>query len=279
MDFIRSFKTGIDIGEDFITPTYSSANFSIRHDPLYYRPTTTALPYFEFAKRLYAAQYVYIGSIFSFTSPETFEQNLREMYNREPDFSDLRDRLNYCQILIILAFGQMYSVNQWTSNDGPPGFEFFQQAMYLLPDIHERPSVTFVEVLSLIGYFFQNLNRRDAAFLYVRDPIMFVEGFMLTISRLDWLCVWLYRWVCIRKFRMRHLMTKPANIDDVYGGQFIVWIGRDGLPIGSTKPDVDVGRILCVKSGNPLTIADQDIGVHPPSRLVRRCQCSVQGPF
>lgn len=170
MDFIRSFKTGIDIGEDFITPAYSSSgNFSIRQDSLYYRPTTTALPHFEFAKRLYAAQYVYIGSIFSFTSPEAFERNLREMYNREPDFSNLKDRLNYCQILVILAFGQMYSVNQWTSNDGPPGFEFFQQAMHLLPDIHERPSVTFVEVLSLIGYFFQNLNRRDAAFLYASN--------------------------------------------------------------------------------------------------------------
>lgn len=110
------------------------------------------------------------------------------MYDREPDFSDKRDCLLYCQIFIILAFGQMYSINQWTSYDGPPGFEYFQQAMNLLPDIHEQPSVTFVEVLSLVGYFFQNLNRRDAAFLYVTSspsPFKYHEKYLTNIF-IDW---------------------------------------------------------------------------------------------
>lgn len=35
-------------------------------------------------------------------------------------------------------------------------------------------------------------------------------------------------------------------------------------------------RILCVKSGNPLTIADQDIGVLPPSRLVSFILASLE---
>lgn len=167
LDFVRSFKIGLDIGEDFITPSYTSTNFSIK--PNAHRPNgnLAPLPPFHFAMRLYTAQYAYIGTIFAFTTPETFEKNLRDMYSSDVDFSDRRQRLIYCQVLVILAFGQMYSVNQWTSHDGPPGFEYFQKAMYLLPDIHEQPSVTFVEVLSLIGYFFQNLNRRDAAFLYV----------------------------------------------------------------------------------------------------------------
>lgn len=59
------------------------------------------------------------------------------------------------------------SVNQWNSPNGPPGFDFFMQALEFLPDIHEEGSVLFVEVLSLVGYFMQNLHRRDAAFLYV----------------------------------------------------------------------------------------------------------------
>ncbi|EER44181.1 C6 transcription factor [Histoplasma capsulatum H143] len=150
LDFVRSFKTGLDIGEDFVTPAYNScSNFSIRANAHQAKPFTTLLPPFPFAKRLYAAQYSYIGTIFSFTSPETFEKNIREMYDREVDFTNKRDCLRYCQIFIILAFGQMYSINQWTSYDGPPGFEYFQQAMSLLPAIHEQPSVTFVEVLSL----------------------------------------------------------------------------------------------------------------------------------
>jgi hypothetical protein len=65
----------------------------------------------------------------------------------------------------------MYSVNEWSGPDGPPGFEYFMQALQLLPDIHEEGSVLFVEVLSLVGYFMQNLNRRDAAFLYVSPEV------------------------------------------------------------------------------------------------------------
>lgn len=151
-------------------PTQSRTNFSVhRRQSQNHGQLTIPLPPFAFAKRLFAAQYAYLGTIFSFTDPVSFEENLKEIYDRRPDFSDKNDCLIYCQILLILAFGQMYSVNQWTSHDGPPGFEYFQQAMQLLPDIHEQGSVTFIEVLSLVGYFFQNLNRRDAAFLYVSD--------------------------------------------------------------------------------------------------------------
>ncbi|OAT03730.1 hypothetical protein BDBG_16104 [Blastomyces gilchristii SLH14081] len=234
LDFVRSFKAGLDIGEDFITPTYNSnSNFSIRTNAHQSRPSATLLPPFPVAKRLYAAQYAYIGTIFSFISPETFEKNIREMYDREPDFSDIGDRLRYCQIFIILAFGQMYSINQWMSYDGPPGFKYFQQAMNLLPDIHEQPSVTFVEVLSLVGYFFQNLNRRDAAFLYIELALRMAISLGL------------------------HQEVSDNSLDDhAREHRRRLWWSVYSLD-----------RILCVKSGNPLTIADEDIGVLPPSRL------------
>ncbi|KAG5297274.1 C6 transcription factor [Histoplasma ohiense] len=234
LDFVRSFKTGLDIGEDFITPAYNScSNFSIRANAHQAKPFTTSLPPFPFAKRLYAAQYSYIGTIFSFTSPETFEKNIREMYDREVDFTNKRDCLRYCQIFIILAFGQMYSINQWTSYDGPPGFEYFQQAMSLLPAIHEQPSVTFVEVLSLVGYFFQNLNRRDAASLYIELALR-----MAILLGL-------------------HQEVSDDTLDDhAREHRRRLWWSVYSLD-----------RILCVKSGNSLTIADEDIGVFPPSRL------------
>ncbi|OAX82314.1 hypothetical protein ACJ72_03336 [Emergomyces africanus] len=234
LDFVRSFRTGLDIGEDFITPTYnSSSNFSIRPKAPQLRSSATSLPPFSIAKRLYADQYAYIGTIFSFTSPETFERNIREMYDREPEFSDVKGCLLYCQIFIILAFGQMYSINQWTSYDGPPGFGYFQQAMNLLPDIHEQPSVTFVEVLSLVGYFFQNLNRRDAAFLYIGWALRMAISLGL------------------------HQEVSDDSLDDhTREHRRRLWWSVYSMD-----------RILCVKSGNPLTIADEDIGVLPPSRL------------
>jgi proline utilization trans-activator len=165
-------------------PKRSSFSVHRRSSQPLSRPTVS-LPPFDFAKRLYAAQYLYIGTIFAFTDPESFEENLREFCDRPPDFSDRNDRLSYCQTLLILAFGQMYSVNQWTSHDGPPGFDYFQQALQLLPDIHEQGSVIFVEVLSLIGYFFQNLNMRDVAFLYVSLPSL-CACYKYILTFLDW---------------------------------------------------------------------------------------------
>lgn len=155
---------------------------------------------------------------------DSFEENLHEIYDRKVDVTDKDDCLVYCEILLTLAFGQMYSVNQWTSNDGPPGFEYFQQAMQLLPGLHEQGSVTFIKVLSLVGYFFQNLNRRDAAFLYVRDiPLRIVFSNM---DRLAWHCVWQYQWGYIRRFPIRILTTGLENTDGGCGGRCTVWIGR-----------------------------------------------------
>ena len=138
-------------------------NLCLRRDP----NPHLALPPFDTARRWYAVQFAYIGSIFCFIQPKYFEDRLAEVYSRSPDTTNREDCLLYCQILLILAFGQMYSLNEWAGNDGPPGFSYFQAALKLLPDIHEEGSVLFVEVLGLTAYYMQILNRRDAAFLYI----------------------------------------------------------------------------------------------------------------
>ncbi|GAB1197686.1 hypothetical protein APSETT444_006988 [Aspergillus pseudonomiae] len=126
------------------------------------------LPPLEFAKRLFWVQYAYIGTIFSLIHPQDFEERLQVVYNQPPDFSNRELCLVYCQALLVIAFGLMYSVNQWSGDDGPPGFKYFKHALRFLPDIHEEGSIFFVEVLCYVAYYMQNLNRRDAAFLYVR---------------------------------------------------------------------------------------------------------------
>ncbi len=157
-------------------PTYNDAAWPTR------RPSSSLLPQlppYEHAKQLYAAQHAYIGTIFSFLNPTTFGEHLRNVYSGPLDLSDRETCLIYCQVLLMFAYGQMYSINQWTGNDGPPGFSYFMQALKLLPDIHEEGSVLFVEVLSLVGYFMQDLNRRDATFSYVGHRVG-SRGFMLT---------------------------------------------------------------------------------------------------
>ena len=130
-------------------------------------PGLPALPPFEIARRLYRAQHAYIGTIFAFVSPAAFEDRLERVYSRALDPSDQEERLIYCQILLILAFGQMYSINEWVAKDGPPGFEYFKHSLDFLPNVYEQGSVLFVEVLSYVAYFMQTINRRDAAYTMI----------------------------------------------------------------------------------------------------------------
>lgn len=118
-------------------------------------------------KRLFWAQYGYIGTIFDFLQPDDFQKRLDQVYYQPPDLSNRDMCLVYCQILLVFSFGLLYSINQWSGVDGPPGFFYFQHALRFLPDIHDEGSILFVQVLSYVGYYMQNLNRCDAAFLYV----------------------------------------------------------------------------------------------------------------
>jgi len=128
----------------------------------------------------------------------------------------------------------MYSVNQWESEDGPPGFDFFMDALQYLPEFHEEGSVLFIEVLSLAGYFMQTLNRRDAAFLYVGIAMRMAIALAL------------------------HQESSDPNIDDIQKEhRRRLWWSVYSLD-----------RILCAKSGFPITIMDNDIGVAAPSRLL-----------
>ncbi|KAK5955665.1 Transcriptional activator [Knufia fluminis] len=121
------------------------ANLALRRE---HNPLLPPLPPFDTAKRWYAAQFVNVGSIISFIQPKYFDERLAEVYSRSPDTSSREDCLLYCQVLLILAFGQMYSINEWAGDEGPPGFKYFQAALKLLPDIHEDGSVLILCVKS-----------------------------------------------------------------------------------------------------------------------------------
>lgn len=191
------------------------------------------LPPLDIARQLYAAQYTYIGTIFSFTDPTAFEKLLLEAYRGPPELGNRDACLAYAKLLVILAFGKMYSVNQWIDYNGPPGFEYFTCALDLLPDVHEEGNILFVETLALVGYFMQNLNRRDAAFLYIGMALRMA----ITLGL--------------------HQETSSLDLDEAAKEhRRRVWWSVYSLD-----------RIHSVKSGNPITIYDEDIGVAFPSKL------------
>ncbi|KAJ5593805.1 uncharacterized protein N7459_000013 [Penicillium hispanicum] len=220
----------------------SSTNLAWDVRPLYDDPsslrrpmgdTIPPLPPFEFAKRLFWVQYAYIGTIFSLIHPAQFEERLDFIYHQPPDFSHRETCLVYCQALLVIAFGLMYSVNQWSGDDGPPGFKYFKHALRFLPDIHEEGSIFFVEVLCYVAYYMQNLNRRDAAFLYIGLALRMAISLGLhqevshpDISEAD-------------RNRRRRAWWSVYSLD----------------------------RLLSVKSGNPITIHDEDIGTPWPATV------------
>ncbi|POR32016.1 Uncharacterized protein TPAR_07755, partial [Tolypocladium paradoxum] len=202
------------------------------------------LPPVDMARRLFAAQYMYIGTIFAFTDPrDAFERLLLEAYGGPPDPSDKDACLEYAKVLLVLAFGQLYSVNQWVDFRGPPGFDYFTDSLNLLPETHEEGSMLCVETLALAGYFMQNMNRRDAAFQYIGKAL-----------------------------RMAISLGLHQEVSPHYCGSSSS--SHQGLDEAAREHRrrvwwsiYSLDRILCVKSGNPITIQDEDIGVDLPSRL------------
>ncbi|CAK7273778.1 Transcriptional activator [Sporothrix epigloea] len=207
------------------------------------------LPPIDIARQYFHAQHMYIGTIFAFTDPATFDRQLCTAYDGPlgPLAENTEACLTYAKILMILALGQLYSVNR-TSNGGDnrsgatgtgemdtlPGLGYFAHALALLPDIHEPGSILGVETLAYVGYYFQNINRRDAAYLYIGLALRMAVNLGLhqessTSSALSEM----------EKEHHRRVFWSIYSLD----------------------------RILALKSGHPVAILDEDIGVNMLSQL------------
>ena len=225
-----SSPLNVELDIDKEIPTYNLQALRL------YRPSFTEveqLPPYAVAKRYFAAQHTMIGTIFAFVRLDEFEYQLQQAYAGPPDPDDLNACLVHCQVYLVMAFGQLYAVNQYMGSEGPPGFGFFTQALQDLPNIHDEPSMLFCGVLALVGYFMQILNRRDAAFLYLGVAQRMAISLAL------------------------HEEVSVPGLDDFTKEQR----RRTWWSIYS------LDRILCVKYGNPVTMHDEDISVALPSRL------------
>ena len=189
------------------------------------------LPPIELSQRLFRAQHAYIGTIFSFLDEGAFQARLERVYARCPDPNNREDCLSFCQILLVLAFGQMYSINQWVNHEGPPGFKYFKHALTFLPNVYEDASVLFIEVLSYVAYFMQTINRRDSAYLYIGIALRMAISLGLhqevSDPEID---------SCMREHRRR------------------VWWSLYSME-----------RLLSVTSGHPISIQDEDIDLLAPA--------------
>lgn len=203
------------------------------------------LPPLQVARRFFITQYSFIGPIFAFTeSKEEFEKSLSKAYHKLPDPTDVDACLEYAKLLLILAFGQMYSVNQWVDFRGPPGIAYFSEALGLLPETHEGGSLLCVECLALAGYFLQNMNRRDAAFQFIG------RAMRMAIS-----------------LGLHHDLEKSSRTANSSPPVMLIDEAAKERRRRTWWSVYSLDRIVSVKSGNPITIQDEDIGIGLPSRL------------
>lgn len=155
------------------------------------------------------------------------------MYASPPDPASRDDCLVYCQILLVFAFGQMYSVNQWTGTEGPPGFHYFKHALQFLPEAREDGSILFAEVLAYVAYYMQTINRRDSAYLYIGLALRMAISLGLHQEVLD------QDMDAYERERRRRLWWSTYSLE----------------------------RLLSVTSGHPISIGDDDIDVLLPSAV------------
>lgn len=74
-DLIRGVRPDTDSEIEDGLPPNRHGSFCVRgKDNQQSSEPSVSLPPFDVAKRLYAAQYAYIGTIFAFTDPESFEK-------------------------------------------------------------------------------------------------------------------------------------------------------------------------------------------------------------
>ncbi|KAJ5123784.1 fungal-specific transcription factor domain-containing protein [Penicillium atrosanguineum] len=192
---------------------------------------TPPLPPIEIAQRLYRDQHAYIGTIFSFLDESQFNQRLERAYEGLPDPNNIDECLVYCQILLVFAFGQMYSINQWVDKEGPPGFAYFKYALAFLPNVYEDSSILFIEVLSYVAYFMQTINRRDSAYLLIGISLRMAISLGL------------------------HQEISDKDIDnDTREHRRRLWWSTYSME-----------RLLCVTSGHPISIQDEDVDLLLPS--------------
>ena len=111
--------------------------------------TECSLPNKNYAKLLVRAVLRFVGGDHHLLLKKSFLDKLEETYQREV----LDDPVWLCRLFTVLALGELYSagrVGGLLKGPGVPGTGFFVKAMGFFQDMHEEPTVSYIETLLLM---------------------------------------------------------------------------------------------------------------------------------
>lgn len=145
-------------------------------------PGPATLPTRDHAIYLVGAARFHFGPAYHLLDEESFMANLHAFYDSSP--AEQRDRgdLWIIQFMLILAFGKSFTARRSHHNGhphhaSPPGIDIFCRALWLLP--HQtalwRDPMISVEILCCISMYFNSLDHRMEAHLYVSYLVIFTK--------------------------------------------------------------------------------------------------------
>lgn len=119
--------------------------------------TDCNLPNKNYARLLVRAVLRFIGGDHHLLLKKSFLRRLDETYQLEV----LDDPVWLCRLFTVLALGELYSARgaQGTANGhGVPGTDFYVKAIGFFQDLHEEPTVSYIEALLLLVSTISTLN-------------------------------------------------------------------------------------------------------------------------
>ncbi|PLB48464.1 hypothetical protein P170DRAFT_411341 [Aspergillus steynii IBT 23096] len=129
--------------------------------------TEICIPSMEESQQLLDQFLFYLGISQHFFDSRRFLDSLMLLY-QSPEMREQQKRtMWYIEYLLVMAMAKLIYVDQPTSHI--PGVDFFNEALRLLPPLHELGDhgVIAVEILTLIATYMQWCDRKHAAYLHI----------------------------------------------------------------------------------------------------------------
>ena len=118
------------------------------------------------AQRYLSTMLASIGRLQHLAEPGILNQRLSETYQPGPGRVE---GLWYVQLSLVFAIGRLLDGEAPDVDDQPPGYEYFLQAMDLLPNacVLQGAESLGIEITAMITFYLQCSERKDDAYVYV----------------------------------------------------------------------------------------------------------------
>lgn len=152
-------------------------------------PDISGLPSIDYALYMLSTVKFHLSPLYRLFDEKEFLHNLYEFYDNAPRKVQ-GSRLWYVQFLVILAFGEAFLTPVRNATNTSGWTRYFTRALSLLPDITGlwRDPMLAIEVLTLIGLYFQSVDMRDTAYCYVSHAVPLFDPTLMNRSVMQ--CVW-----------------------------------------------------------------------------------------